>query len=177
MHRIYKQLTRQIPLSEIFPYEANLLYYPNYQRIPLSRAFFEAQFCARNFGFFGTSWTSFLSLLLVIWYCRAFDPAPNERIDRYWLHSPKFRILVAQKSPGRRPGYAIAFISSTIRYIFRGLDHSLSINERKDLLFKLKESYLVEINPTIQYPYLFRQLNKVHTKDPHNIHIYSIPRR
>ncbi|UKJ90252.2 hypothetical protein MACJ_001184 [Theileria orientalis] len=91
------------------------------------------------------------------------DPPPLERLDRYWLNSPKFRILSAYYNSGKRPAAKIALMTYEVRYFNRGLDHPFTMNEVKDFLFKMKENYLIENHPGVQYPNVFRQHSNVKT--------------
>lgn len=138
---------------------------PNYTRTPLWKQFFEGQFASRNFLFFGGTWTAIASFGCLMWYSRLFDTPPQERLDRYWLNSPKFRILSAVYNPGKRPGAAISLMTYEVRYFDRGHDHPFAVNEVKDYLFKLKENYLVENHPGVQYPHVFRQHSNVRTPE------------
>lgn len=145
---------------------------PNYSRTPLWRQFFESQFASRNFFFCGSAWTAIASFAFFMWYSRIFDPPPNERLDRYWLNSPKFRILSAYYNPGKRPGAKISQMTYDSRYFHKGKDHPFAINEIKDYLFKLRENYLIESHPGVQYPNVFRQHRNVKTPATFQVHLH-----
>uniref|UniRef100_A0A1E1X146 Uncharacterized protein n=1 Tax=Amblyomma aureolatum TaxID=187763 RepID=A0A1E1X146_9ACAR len=136
---------------------------PNYTRVSLGRQFFEGQFISRNFFIFGGTWTAIASFGLFLWQSRTFDAAPRERLDRYWLNSPKCRILSAVYNPGKRPASVLSLMTYEARYFDRGHDHPFNVNEIKDYLFKLKENYLIENHPGVQYPHVFRQHGNVRT--------------
>ncbi|KAF8820995.1 hypothetical protein IE077_002582 [Cardiosporidium cionae] len=155
-------LSRNIPLKEILPLRW-LLESPNYLRIPLWKQYWEAQFANRSFFFFGNAWTAPVSFAFFLWASRIFDPPPKERLDKYWFNSPKFRILSAFHNPGKRPAVKISLMTYEVRYFNRGLDHPFSLNEIKDFWYKIKENYLIEKHPGVQFPYVFRQFNNVKT--------------
>ncbi|GFE54786.1 hypothetical protein BaOVIS_021900 [Babesia ovis] len=136
---------------------------PNYTRTSLWKQFFEGQFHSRNFFIFGGTWTAIASFGFFVWYSRIFDTPPRERLDRYWFNSPKFRILSAFYNPGKRPGASISMMTYEVRYFDKGHDHPFNVNEIKDYLFKLKENYLIENHPGVQYPHVFRQHSNVKT--------------
>lgn len=144
---------------------------PNYLRQPLWKQFWEAQFANRSFLFFGNAWTSAAAFAALLWWSRVFDPPPKERLDRYWLNSPKFRILSAFHNQGKRPALKISLMTYEARYFYRGLDHPFSLNEIKDFLFKLRENYLVNTYNGIQFPFVFRQFNRVSTPGTLAVHV------
>eukprot|EP00918_Siedleckia_nematoides_P106038 GHVU01231470.1.p1 GENE.GHVU01231470.1~~GHVU01231470.1.p1 ORF type:complete len:184 (+),score=10.21 GHVU01231470.1:78-629(+) len=167
-------LKKNVTFEAVIPLQ-RYLEQPNMLRQPLWKTFWEAQFNSRTFLFFGKSWMTFASLGLFLWWTRLFDPAPMERLDRYWLNSPQFRILSAFHNQGKRPAFSISLLTHDIRYFFRGIDHPFGLNEYKDMLFKLRENYLIEKHPGIQYPYVFRQFRAVKTPDTLEVHTYPLP--
>lgn len=163
-------LDRNIEMNEIL-HPRWVLEPPNYVRQPLWRQFWEAQFNNRSFFFFGNAWTSAAAFAAFLWWSRIFDPPPKERLDRYWLNSPKFRILSAFHNQGKRPALKISLMTYEARYFYRGLDHPFSLNEIKDFLFKLRENYLVNKYQGIQFPFVFRQFNRVSTPGTLAVHL------
>lgn len=145
---------------------------PNYLRIPLWKNYFESQFCNGNFFIFGGSWTTVVSITALLLWSRLLDPPPMERLDRYWINSPKFRILSAYHNPGKRPGLRISELTYSIRYYFKQNDHPFNLNEYKDIFFKLRENYFIALHKGIQYPYVFRQFNRVQTPAELKVHVY-----
>lgn len=169
-------LSKNVKFSEIF-ITGNYLQPPNYVRHPLWKSWWEAQFNNRTFFLFGKSWMAATSLLIFLCWTRIFDPPPKERLDKYWLNSPKFRILTSYHNPGKRPAYKISCLTFNTRYYHRGIDHPFGINEWKDHLFKLHEQFVIEQNPGVQYPYVHRQFNRVQTPDVLEVHKYPSPAR
>ncbi|OEH80037.1 transmembrane protein [Cyclospora cayetanensis] len=163
-------LERNIKMNEIM-HPRWVLEPPNYVRQPLWRQWWEAQFSNRSFFFFGNAWTSAAAFAAFLWWSRVFDPPPMERLDRYWLNSPKFRILSAFHNPGKRPALKISLMTYEARYFYRGLDHPFSLNEIKDFLFKLRENYLINTFQGIQFPFVFRQFNRVSTPGTLAVHL------
>ncbi|EPR59767.1 putative transmembrane protein [Toxoplasma gondii TgCatPRC2] len=167
-----KTLERNVPMKEILQ-PLWVVEPPNFLRQPVWKQFWEAQFANRSFFFFGNAWTSAAAFAFFIWWSRVFDPPPKERLDRYWLNSPKFRILSAFHNPGKRPGLKISLMTYEARYCYRGLDHPFTLNEMKDFLFKLREQYLVNKYEGIQFPFVFRQFNRVST--PGTLEVHTSP--
>ncbi|AFZ79128.1 hypothetical protein BEWA_019740 [Theileria equi strain WA] len=168
MTRVPQILRRNVSFGEVIKPKW-VLEPPNYTRTPLWRQFFETQFSSRNFFIFGSTWAAITSFGFLMWYSRVFDPPPLERLDKYWLNSPKFRILSAFYNQGKRPGAKISLMTYEVRYFDRGHDHPFTINEVKDFLFKVKENYLIENHPGVQYPHVFRQHSNV--KTPATLHV------
>lgn len=164
-------LTRNIKFTEVFT-RGSYLNTPNYVRRPLWKSFWEAQFNGRTFLFFGKSWMALGSLVAFLYWTRIFDPPPKERLDKYWLNSPKFRILSAFHNPGKRPAFKVSCLTYNTRYYHRGIDHPFGVNEWKDNLFKLHEQFTIEEHPGVQYPYVHRQFRRVSTSDPLLVHTY-----
>merc|ERR1711924_483900 len=75
-------------------------------------------------------------------------------------------IQSAYANPGTRPAFKIAQEQPKLRYIYRGLDHPFTLNEFKDYLFKMRENYLIQKYPGVQYPYVFKQMMPETTPDP-----------
>lgn len=163
-------LERNVEMKEIL-HPRWVLEPPNFLRQPLWKQFWEAQFANRSFWFFGNAWTSAAAFTAFLWWSRVFDPPPKERLDRYWLNSPKFRILSAFHNPGKRPGLKISLMTYEARYCYRGLDHPFTLNEMKDFLFKLREQFLVSKYEGIQFPFVFRQYNRVSTPGVLAVHV------
>lgn len=152
-----------------------LLEEENLLRTPLWRQWWEAQFSARTLFVLGSSWASLVTLTGLFWWSRLLDPPPPERYDRYWYNSPKYRILSARENPGKRPGHTISWLTYSCRYFERGLDHPFGLNEMKDVLFKLRENLLIERFPGVQYPYVYRQFNRVQTPSTLKVPLYPLP--
>ncbi|PHJ22089.1 transmembrane protein [Cystoisospora suis] len=180
-----KLLERNVHMKEILT-PRWVLEPPNFVRRPVWRQWWEAQFGNKTFFFFGNAWTSAAAFALFIWWSRVFDPPPKERLDRYWLNSQspasipcavvlpaKFRILSAFHNPGKRPGLKISLMTYEARYCYRGLDHPFTLNEIKDFLYKLREQYLVNKYEGIQFPFVFRQYNRVQT--PGTLEVRTAP--
>jgi len=81
-----------------------------------------------------------------------------ERQDKYYMNGAKFRLQSAYFNPGKRPAFKIAQEQGKLRYYYRGFDHPFSINETKDLLWKLRENWIIQTYPGIQYPNVSRQM-------------------
>lgn len=90
------------------------------------------------------------------------------------MFSAKFRILSAFHNPGKRPGLKISLMTYEARYFYRGLDHPFSLNEIKDFLFKLRENYLINTYEGIQFPFVFRQFNRVQTPGTLEVRCISV---
>ena len=43
------------------------------------------------------------------------------------------------------------FVQEILSLSYRGLDHPFSLNEFKDYLFKMRENYLIQKYPGVQY--------------------------
>jgi hypothetical protein len=54
---------------------------------------------------------------------------------------------------GTRPAYKIAQEQGKIRYFYRGLDAPYSISESRDLLWKMRDNWLIQQFPAM-YPKL-----------------------
>lgn len=169
-------LARNVKMSEILS-PRWVLEPPNFLRRPLWRQWWEAQFANRSFFFFGNAWTSAAAFAAFLWWSRVFDPPPKERLDRYWLNSPKFRIISAFHNPGKRPALKISLMTYEVRYCYRGLDHPFTINEIKDFLFKLREQHLVNYFHGVQFPFVFRQFNRVKTPATLEVHTSPVPQQ
>eukprot|EP00921_Rhytidocystis_pertsovi_P015407 GHVQ01024490.1.p1 GENE.GHVQ01024490.1~~GHVQ01024490.1.p1 ORF type:complete len:206 (-),score=19.01 GHVQ01024490.1:544-1161(-) len=152
-----------------------LLEEQNFLRQPLWKQWWEAQFNARTLWILGCSWASLLTVTSFLWWSRVFDPPPPERYDRYWYNSAKFRIISARENPGKRPAHTISLLTYNTRYYHRGLDHPFGLNEMKDVLFKLRENFLIERYPGVQYPYVYRQFNRVTTPGTLKVPVYPLP--
>ncbi|CEM25916.1 unnamed protein product [Vitrella brassicaformis CCMP3155] len=131
----------------------------NPTRMPFWSRVWEQQF--ENRQLLGLGWTGpFLTMALVA-LTGMYGPAPMDRADLSWMNSLRFRMRTAYINEGRRPAYEIEKVRGDIRYMYRGIDHNYTLNEKYDLLFKLRENYLIERHPGIQYPFVYRQFNKL----------------
>merc|ERR1712226_1304124 len=102
-----------------------------------------------------------------------FATAPIERREKYYMHSPKFRLQSAYANPGTRPAAKIAQEQAKVRYFHRGYDHPFTLNELKDFYFKLRENWLIQHYPGIQYPFVHRQMIPEQTEDPLKVPLYE----
>lgn len=82
------------------------------------------------------------------------------------MHSPKFRMQTAYANPGTRPAAKIAQEQAKVRYFHRGNDHPFTLNEVKDFYFKLRENWLIQHYPGIQYPFVYKQMTPAQTDEP-----------
>lgn len=57
----------------------------------------------------------------------------------------------------------ISLMTYEVRYFFRGLDHPFGLSEIKDFLFKLREKQMIDRYHGVQFPFVFRQFNRVQT--------------
>jgi hypothetical protein len=78
-------------------------------------------------------------------------------------------------NPGSRPAAKIAQEQAKIRYYYKGFDHPYTLNELKDLFFKLRENVLVQTYPGIQYPYVYRNMTPAETESPIPVGLYDLP--
>lgn len=105
----------------------------------------------------------------------ALDTAPVERQEKYYMHSGKFRLQTAYANPGKRPAAKIAQEQAKIRYFYVGNDEAYTLNEMKDYFFKLRENYLIQAYPGVQYPFVYRQMMPGSTDDPLKVDLYALP--
>merc|ERR1719169_120166 len=138
---------------------------PNYRRAPFWKYFWAQHFVTRQ-HVFNIHHTGYIVLLTFFWWTGAFSTAPIERREKYYMHSPKFRLQSAYANPGTRPAAKIAQEQAKIRYFHRGYDHPFTVNEMKDLFFKLRENWLIQHYPGIQYPFVHRQMNPAQFHEP-----------
>jgi hypothetical protein len=144
---------------------------PNYTRAPFWKYFWVQNFVTRQ-HVFSLHHVGFLGIAGFCWWVGWFQTAPVQRRDKYYMNSAKFRIQSAYANPGTRPAFKIAQEQAKLRYIYRGLDHPFSLNEFKDYLFKMRENYLIQKYPGVQYPYVFKQMMPETTPDPLIVHPY-----
>lgn len=130
---------------------------PNLRRQPFLKFFWQQQFVNRQ-HFLSMHHVGFIGLFAFVWWLGWFDTAPVERQDKYYMNGAKFRLQSAYFNPGRRPAFKIAQEQAKIRYYYRGFDHPFSLNETKDLLWKLRENWIIQTYPGIQYPNVARQM-------------------
>ncbi len=130
---------------------------PNLRRTPFWRFFWNQQFVNRQ-HVFSMHHVGFIALLAFFWGTGWFQTAPVERQDRYYMNGAKYRLQSAYHNPGKRPAYKIAVEQGKIRYYYRGHDHAFSLNETKDVLWKLRENWLIQRYPGLQYPNVARQM-------------------
>ena len=74
------------------------------------------------------------------------------------MNGAKFRLQSSYANPGTRPAYKIAQEQGKVRFYYRGIDHPFTINESKDLLWKMRENWVIQKYPGIQYPYVAKQM-------------------
>mmetsp|Transcript_37585 Transcript_37585/g.82216 ORF Transcript_37585/g.82216 Transcript_37585/m.82216 type:complete len:192 (+) Transcript_37585:49-624(+) len=132
------------------------LSFPNLRRAPFWKFFWTQNFVARQ-HVFSLHHTGMITACVFFWWWGAFDTAPIERRDQYYMNGPRFRMHSAYANPGRRPAAKIALEQGKVRYLFRGNDHPFTVNEQKDFLYKLRENFLIQEYPGVQYPYVFKQ--------------------
>ncbi|CAE8724140.1 unnamed protein product [Polarella glacialis] len=138
---------------------------PNYRRAPFWKYFWVQHFVARQ-HVFNVHHTGYIVLCVFFWWTGAFSTAPIERREKYYMHSPKFRLQTAYANPGTRPAAKIAQEGAKVRYFYRGHDHPFTLNELKDYYFKLRENWLIQHYPGIQYPFVYRQMVPEKTDEP-----------
>merc|ERR1719321_60514 len=88
------------------------------------------QFVTRQ-HIFNVHHTGYLVLVGFFFWTGAFATAPVERREKYYMHTPKFRLQSAYANPGTRPAAKIAQEQAKIRYFHRGYDHPFTVNEMK----------------------------------------------
>ena len=130
---------------------------PNLRRTSFLNFFWQQQFVNRQ-HLFSMHHVGFVGLLAFLWSTGWFSTAPKERQDQYYMNGAKFRLQSAYHNPGRRPAYKIALEQGKIRYYYRGEDHPFTINETKDLLWKMRENWIIQQYPGVQYPNVARQI-------------------
>ncbi|KAF4672678.1 hypothetical protein FOL47_000231 [Perkinsus chesapeaki] len=130
---------------------------PNLRRAPFWKFIWTQQFVARE-HFFSVHHAGLLFSMAFFWWTGWFDTAPVERRDKYYMNGAKFRLQSAYHNPGSRPAYKIAQEQAKIRYFYRGFDHPYTINEAKDQLWKLRENWVIQNYPGVQYPYVSKQM-------------------
>merc|ERR1719195_485018 len=145
---------------------------PNYRRAPFWKYFWAQHFVTRQ-HVFNVHHTGYIVLAAFFWWTGAFATAPIERREKYYMHSPKFRLQTAYANPGTRPAANIAQEQAKVRYFFRGYDHPFTLNELKDLYFKLRENWLIQHYPGIQYPFVYRQMIPEKTDEPLKVPLYD----
>mmetsp|Transcript_94581 Transcript_94581/g.164098 ORF Transcript_94581/g.164098 Transcript_94581/m.164098 type:complete len:200 (-) Transcript_94581:84-683(-) len=138
---------------------------PNYTRAPFWKFFWTQQFVNRS-HIFNIHHTGYLVLCVFFFWTGAFAAAPVERQDKYYMHSAKFRLQTAYANPGTRPAAKIAQETAKVRYFHKGYDHPFTVNELKDFYFKLRENWLIQHYPGIQYPFVHRQIKPAQTEEP-----------
>eukprot|EP00438_Fugacium_kawagutii_P011766 Skav222940 [mRNA] locus=scaffold1489:503418:516491:- [translate_table: standard] len=134
-------------------------------RAPFWKYFWAQHFVTRQ-HVFNVHHTGYIVLCVFFWWTGAFSTAPMERREKYYMHSPKFRLQTAYANPGTRPAAKIAQEQAKVRYFYKGHDHAFTLNELKDFYFKLRENWLIQHYPGIQYPFVHRQLIPEKTADP-----------
>eukprot|EP00811_Abedinium_folium_P009939 NODE_19192_length_855_cov_4.177198.p2 GENE.NODE_19192_length_855_cov_4.177198~~NODE_19192_length_855_cov_4.177198.p2 ORF type:complete len:209 (-),score=51.61 NODE_19192_length_855_cov_4.177198:155-781(-) len=138
---------------------------PNYRRAGFWKFFWVQHFVTRQ-HVFNVHHTGYIVLCAFFWWTGAFATAPIERREKHYMHSPKFRMQTAYANPGTRPAAKIAQEQAKVRYFHRGNDHPFTINEVKDFYFKLRENWLIQHYPGIQYPFVYRQMVPEKTDEP-----------
>merc|ERR1712226_217879 len=138
---------------------------PNYRRASFWSYFWAQHFVTRQ-HVFNVHHTGYIVLCAFFWWTGAFATAPIERREKYYMHSGKFRLQTAYANPGTRPAAKIAQEQAKVRYFHRGYDNPFTLNELKDFYFKLRENYLIQQYPGIQYPFVYRQMIPEKTADP-----------
>eukprot|EP00747_Dinoflagellata_sp_TGD_P164125 gnl/TRDRNA2_/TRDRNA2_183614_c0_seq1.p2 gnl/TRDRNA2_/TRDRNA2_183614_c0~~gnl/TRDRNA2_/TRDRNA2_183614_c0_seq1.p2 ORF type:complete len:200 (+),score=39.60 gnl/TRDRNA2_/TRDRNA2_183614_c0_seq1:68-667(+) len=143
---------------------------PNYRRASFWKFFWAQHFVTRQ-HVFNVHHTGYIVLLGFFYWTGAFSTAPTERQEKYYMHSPKYRLQSAYANPGTRPAAKIAQEQAKVRYFHRGHDHPFTVNELKDFYFKLRENWLIQHYPGIQYPFVYRQMTPEKTQEPLKVHI------
>merc|ERR1719148_671267 len=80
---------------------------PNYRRAPFWKYFWAQHFVTRQ-HVFNVHHSGYIVLCIFFWWTGAFATAPMERREKYYMHSPKFRLQSAYANPGTRPAAKIA---------------------------------------------------------------------
>merc|ERR1712232_656862 len=71
---------------------------PNYRRAPFWKFFWAQHFVTRQ-HIFNVHHTGYIVLCVFFWWTGAFATAPIERREKYYMHSPKFRLQTAYANP------------------------------------------------------------------------------
>jgi len=148
---------------------------PNYRRTSFASYLWTQHFVNRQ-HVFNIHMSGYIVLCGFLYWTGVFDTAPLERRERYLMHGQKFRLLTAYSNPGTRPAAKIAQEQAKLRYFAKGVDHPYTMNELKDLFFKLKENVLVQTYPGIQYPYVYRQMIPSELDSPLKVSLYDVPK-
>eukprot|EP00397_Hematodinium_sp_SG-2012_P034171 GEMP01036610.1.p1 GENE.GEMP01036610.1~~GEMP01036610.1.p1 ORF type:complete len:194 (+),score=39.99 GEMP01036610.1:53-634(+) len=177
--RMAAQLTRNVAPEEFISAKVGGIHgafeIPNFRRAPFWSFFWVQHFVTRQ-HVFNVHHTGYIVLCGFFWWTGAFDSAPVERREKYYMHSPKFRLHTAFVNPGTRPAAKISQEQAKIRYFYKGFDHPYTMNELKDLFFKLRENYLIQTYPGIQYPFVYKNMMPDATEDPLKVSLYpTIP--
>jgi len=147
---------------------------PNFRRASFWSYFWTQHFVTRQ-HVFNIHHSGYIVLCGFFWWCGAFDTAPIVRQEKFYMHSPKFRLQTMYVNPGTRPAAKIAQEQAKIRYYYKGFDHPYTMNELKDLFFKLRENVLVQTYPGIQYPYVYKNMTPAETESPIPVGLYDLP--
>ncbi|CAK0805470.1 unnamed protein product [Prorocentrum cordatum] len=145
---------------------------PNFRRASFWKYFWVQHFVTRQ-HVFNVHHTGYIVLCVFFWWTGAFATAPMERREKYYMHSPKFRLQTAYANPGTRPAAKIAQEQAKVRYFYKGHDHPFTLNELKDFYFKLRENWMIQHYPGIQYPFVYRQMCPEKTDEPLKVPIYE----
>ncbi|CAD7932528.1 unnamed protein product [Amoebophrya sp. A25] len=147
---------------------------PNFRRMPFWSYIWTQNFVNRQ-HLFNVHHSGYIAVCLFFWYCGCLDTAPLERREKYYMNSAKFRMQTAYANPGTRPAAKIAQEQAKLRYYYRGNDHPFTLNETKDFYFKMRENYLIQEYPGVQYPFVYRHMMPEEVDDPLKVDLYPLP--
>lgn len=125
---------------------------PNLRRASFGKFFWQQQFVNRQ-AVFSVHHVGFIGVCAFFWWTGWFDTAPIERRDKHYMNGDKFKLQCALMNEGTRPAYKIAQEQGKIRYFYRGLDAPYTISESRDLLWKMRDNWLIQ-----QYPSMYPKL-------------------
>ena len=125
---------------------------PNLRRASFGKFFWQQQFVNRQ-HVFSVHHVGFIAVCAFFWWTGWFDTAPIERRDKHYMNGDKFKLQCALMNEGTRPAYKIAQEQGKIRYFYRGLDAPYTISEARDLMWKMRDNWLIQ-----QYPSMYPKL-------------------
>lgn len=171
-------LTKNIQTSDILGANGGSLHgifeVPNFRRAPFWSYIWTQNFVNRQF-LFNIHHSGYIAVTLFFYWCGCLDTAPLERREKHYLHSAKFRMQTAYSNPGTRPAARIALEGGKLRYFYAGNDTPFTLNETKDLYFKLRENWLIQSYAGVQYPFVYRQMTPAETDSPLRVDCYPLP--
>lgn len=144
---------------------------PNFRRTSFLSYFWVQNFVNRQ-HVFNVHHTGYIMLVAFFYWSGMLDTAPLERREKHYMNGSKFRLQTAYANEGTRPAATIAREQAKLRYFYAGNDHPWTVNEKKDLYFKLRENHLIQEYPGIQYPYVYRNMTPATTDSPLKVDCY-----